>query len=132
MGHIMAEIDKRTFFASLGFLAVILNDTPKGKQPQRAALLAQLIEEFCSAPISEINKKRSTQELIKSYIAELRDNGSARLDHDRKTLLDMYEMLLVEKVWHDQREFFLNGHEDIIANRILQLVEEKMQWGTQS
>ncbi len=128
----MTHIDKRTFFASLGFLAVILNDTPKGKQAHRAAAIAQLIEEFCSAPISETNNKRSTQELIRNYTAGLRDNGSARLDYDRKTLLDMYEMLLVEKVWHDQREFFATGHEDMIANRILQLVEEKLQWEQQS
>lgn len=46
----MSQLDQKTFFTALGFLAVILNNTPNDKQAQRAIALAQLIEEFCSTP----------------------------------------------------------------------------------
>jgi hypothetical protein len=44
----------------------------------------------------------------------------------QNTLLGMFEILLVEKIWREQREFFATGPDDLIANRILQLVTEQI------
>ena len=47
------HIDQKVFFTALGFLAVILNDTPKDKQALRAAAIAGLIEAFCMSTVPE-------------------------------------------------------------------------------
>jgi hypothetical protein len=60
-------------------------------------------------------------------MTELRDTGSARLSHDRETLLGMYELLLIQKMRFEQRVFFATSHDELIANRILQLAEECLQ-----
>ncbi len=132
----MANIDRKTFFAALGFFAVILSDAPSDKQAERAGALAKLIEEFCSTTSSGFTEVPSedgrwgqADQLLEVYIAELRDTGSAPLDHDRQTLADMYELLLFQKILNEQKEFCETGPEDMIASRILQLAEEKIQRG---
>jgi hypothetical protein len=131
----MTRTDHKVIFTALGFLAVILNDVPRDKQALRASAIASLIEGFCKATIPEAfdaptldgTQPDSTERLLDTYMAELRDTGSARLSHGRDVLLGMYELLLMQKVRFEQMDFFAFGHDDVIANRILQLAEERLQ-----
>ena len=135
MGHLMTRTDHKVFFTALGFLAVILDNVPRDKQAMRATAIAQLIEEFCAASVPDaflseapkVARTAETEELLQLYIAELRDTGSAQLSHDRQTLLGMYDLLLIEKIRFEQKAFFASGHDDVIANRILQLAEERIR-----
>jgi len=56
----------------------------------------------------------------------LRDEGSALMTFDRQTLFKMYELLLIQKIREEQSEFYASGDDEIIAKRVLQLVEEKI------
>jgi hypothetical protein len=140
MGHMMTRTDHKIIFTALGFLAVILDNVPCDKQALRATTIAQLIEAFCAASVPDAfmsetpegARTAETEELLQRYIAELRDNGSAQLSHDRQTLLGMYDLLLIQKMRFEQREFFASGHDDVIANRIAQLAEERLQREQQS
>jgi hypothetical protein len=49
----MTPTDQKLFFTALGFLAVVLKETPQDKQAQRAAVMAGLIEAFCKATVPE-------------------------------------------------------------------------------
>ena len=49
----MTHTDHKVLFTALGFLAVILNDTPRDKQALRATAIAGLIESFCMAAVPE-------------------------------------------------------------------------------
>ena len=49
----MMNVDQKVFFTALGFLAVLLNDTPNDKQAQRATVIAGLIESFCKTTVPE-------------------------------------------------------------------------------
>jgi hypothetical protein len=132
---VMTNNNNKILFTALGFLAVIMNEVPQNKRALRATALARLIEEFCATALPEAvanncleaSRWAETENLIELYIAELRDTGSARLNYDRPTLLNMYEQLLFQKMLHEQKEFIASGHDDVIANRILQLAEEKIQ-----
>lgn len=132
----MRSVDQKTLFTALGFLAVVLQDETLDKRAIRAKAIAELMDQFCAEATSEryVDLRAEnphpaqSRELLEDYIAELRDAGSASLNYDRHTLLDMYEILLVQKMWHEQREFFATGHEDLIAGRILKLAEERIQW----
>lgn len=135
----MTRTDYKIIFRALGFLAVVLNNVPREKQAQRAATLAQLIEAFCAASMPEVadstlleTSPRDVSDILENYMTELRDTGSARLSYSRDILLGMYELLLIQKLRFEQREFFASGHDDVIANRILQLVEERLRREQQS
>jgi hypothetical protein len=131
----MTRMDHKVIFTALGFLAVILDNVPRDKQAMRATAIAQLIEAFCATSVPdgfmseapEAARTTETEELIELYIAELRDTGSAQLSHDRQTLLGMYDLLLIQKMRFEQTAFFESGHDDVIANRILQLAEERLR-----
>jgi hypothetical protein len=140
MGHLMRRTDHKIIFTALGFLAVILDNAPRDRQAMRAMTVAQLIEEFCASSVPDAftseapegARTAETEELLQLYIAEFRDTGSAQLSHDRQTLLGMYELLLLQKLRFEQKAFFESGHDEVIANRILQLVEEQLQREWQS
>ena len=131
----MTRTDYKVVFTALGFLAVVLDNVPRDKQVFRATSLAQLIEAFCATSVPgafmsdapEAVRTTETEKILELYIAELRDTGSAQLSHDRQTLLGMYELLLIQKIRFEQAAFFESGHDDVIANRILQLAEERIQ-----
>src|SRR6266851_5727867 len=135
MGHFMTRTDHKVIFTALGFLAVILDNAPRHLQALRATTFAQLIEAFCAASVPdafmseapEAARTTETEELLQLYIAELRDTGSAQLSHDRQTLLGMYDLLLIQRIRFEQRAFYASGHDDVLANRILQLAEERLQ-----
>jgi hypothetical protein len=135
MGHFMTRTDHKIIFTALGFLTVILDNVPRDKQAMRATAIAQLIEAFCAASMPDAFmsdapegvRVAETEELLQLYIAELRDTGSAQLSHDRQTLLGMYDLLLIQKLRFEQKAFFESGHDEVIANRILQLVEEQFR-----
>jgi len=88
----MAQIGQKVFFMALGFLAVILNDTPKDKQALRAAAIAGLIESFCmSAVPGEFYDKTATDVVdVHDHMAytmtDIVEGGSD--NHKNKTLLN--------------------------------------------
>jgi hypothetical protein len=131
----MTRTDHKVIFTALGFLAVILDNVPRDKQAMRATAIAQLIEAFCAISVPdgfvseapEAARTTETEQLIELYIAELRDTGSAQLSHDRQILLGMYDLLLIQKMRFEQKAFFDFGHDDVIANRIRQLAEERLR-----
>src|ERR1700690_1827911 len=135
MRHFMTRTDYKVLFTALGFLAVILDNVPRDRQALRATTLAQLIESFCATSLPEAFTSEAmeatgaaeTEHLLELYVAELRAAGSAQLSHDRQTLLGMYDLLLVQKTRFEQKDFFASGHDEVIANRILQLAEERIQ-----
>jgi hypothetical protein len=132
----MTRMDHKIIFTALGFLAVILDNVPRDKQALRATTLAGLIESFCITSLPDVfmdevtnaGRAAEIENLLERYIADLRDTGSAQLDYDRQTLLGMYELLLIEKMRHEQKSFFASAHDELIANRVLQLAEERLQW----
>src|ERR1700730_7133151 len=110
----MTRTDHKVIFTALGFLAVIQNDVPKDKQALRASAIAGHIESFCMETVPEAfstlniegGQTEAHEQLLENFIAELRDTGSARLSYDRQTLLGMYELLLIQKLRFEQKEFF--------------------------
>jgi hypothetical protein len=102
---------------------------PQDRQSARANAIARLIESFCMASVPETfqSEPTSAEQILERYLAALRDEGSANLDYDRQTLLAMYELLLAQKTRHEQRDFFASAHDDMIANRVLQLAEERIR-----
>ncbi|MBR0967865.1 hypothetical protein JQ554_28455 [Bradyrhizobium diazoefficiens] len=126
----MTRNDYRVIFTALGFLAVVLDNVPREKQALRAATLARLIEGFCATSVPEAMTEvgsKDVGELLEAYVTQLRETGSARLSYDRQTLLSMYEQLLLQQVRFQQREFFATGPDDVIANQILRLAEERIE-----
>jgi hypothetical protein len=136
----MTRTDRKVIFTALGFLAVILDNVPRERQALRATALADLIEGFCVTTMPEAfmseapeaSRTAETEQLLELYIAELRETGSAQMAFDRPTLFGMYELLLIQKTRHEQSAFFASAHDEVIANRILQLVEERLQREQQS
>lgn len=136
MGFLIMPIDRKDFYGALGFLAVILkDDVVADKRAERAVALAGLIEGFCSVTRPEIlapnhpehESAASAKQLLNKYIRDLRDIGEARLPDDRIILLDMYKILLAEKIWREQSEFLAFGSEDMIANCIMQMTSEQIE-----
>jgi hypothetical protein len=132
----MTRNDLRILCTALGFSIVITGDVPQGKQALRATTIAGLIESFCQTSVPEafadehseqMTSAAEAERLLERYIAELREHGSARFDFDRKTLLGMYELLLTQKLRHSQKEFYESSPDDVIANRILQMADEKIR-----
>lgn len=134
----MTRNDYRVICTALGFFSVITRgDIARDKQAMRAVSIARLIESFCQTEVPEAFAEcqsdggtaiSETEHLLERYIAELRDHGSARFAFDRKTLLEMYELLLVHKTRFEQKDFYVFAQDDVIASRVLQLAEERIRW----
>lgn len=131
----MNHVSPPMLFLSLGFLAVLLkDDAPPGNRASQAMALAKLMEDFYDVSLSKrwpdnqlpSVSEPTPQDLLDRYIEELRDTGSADLSHDRPTLLAMYETLLLRKIRREQKQFFMTGSSDMIANCILQLTAEQI------
>jgi hypothetical protein len=130
----MTRTDHKILFTALAFMSIANKDKETAGQTKQILNLAKLIEDFCATYLPKLLADEyqgqggapTSKQLLNRYTEELRSNGSARLDYDRKTLLGMFEILLVEKIWREQREFFATGPDDLIANRILQLVTEQI------
>ena len=99
-------------------------------------VLLRLIESFCQTEVPEAfldenwkfeASESESEELLERYVAELRTYGSARFAFDRKTLLEMYERLLILKTRHEQKDFYVFAQDDVIANRVLQMAEERIR-----
>lgn len=135
MGHSMTRTDKKVLFTALGFLAVVINDVAGERRAARATALADLIEGFCKTMVPDAfgleiaprERTETAEQILENHVAEIRTNGSARLSYDRPTLLAMYELLLIQEIRFDQKEFFAFGHEDMIADRVAKLVDERLQ-----
>ena len=132
----MTRDDLRILSTALGFSIVITGDVPQGKQALRATTIAGLIESFCKASLPDIfagdssdsfKPASATEHLLERYIAELREHGSAPLDFDRKTLLDVYDLLLAQKVRRANKEFYDSAPNDMIANLVVQMADERIR-----
>ena len=84
-------------------------------------------EIFAEEPTGPALSRSDTERVLEYYIAELRKRGSAHLDFDRKILLEMYELLLTQKVRLANREFYDSAPNDVIANLVLQMAEQKIR-----
>lgn len=134
MGLFMTRTDQKVLFTALGFLAVVINDVPGDGRAARATALADLIEGFCKTMVPDAfglegapQERRATELVLETFIAEMHANEFARLSFARPTLLAMYELLLIQEIRFDQKEFFAFGDEDSIAERIVRLVDERLQ-----
>jgi hypothetical protein len=127
----------RVHCTALGFLAVILKDVERDKQALRAKTIGRLIESFCMVTVpdalgatnnnlGENSDPASVDAAILHYKMDLLDEESAVLPSDHDGLLQMYDRLLVRKVRRQQRQFYVMGNEDVLANQILNLVEEEI------
>jgi hypothetical protein len=130
----MTRTDHKILFTALAFMSIANKEKETTGQAEQILNLAKLIEDFCAAYLPKLlcdeyhgrGGVPTSKQLLNRYTEELGRNGSAKLDYDRNTLLGMYEILLAEKITREQREFFASGPDDVIANRILQLVTEQI------
>jgi hypothetical protein len=127
----------RVHCTALGFLAVILKDVPQDKQAIRAKTIGRLIESYCMVTVPEamgfsnenIGDEASPGSLdaaIDTYKAKLVNEGSSELPTDRDTLLKFYDRLHQRAQRRRERHFYASGSDDMIATRILQLVEAEI------
>lgn len=130
----------RVHSTALGFLAVILKDEPADKQALRAKTIGRLIESFCMVTVPDAlgvsnenigdeSDPASIDTAIERYKAQLIDEGSAQLPDDRETLLKFYDRLHQRQQRRRERHFYATGSDDMIATRILQLIEEEIGGG---
>jgi hypothetical protein len=127
----------RVHCTALGFLAVVLKDVEQDKQALRAKTIGRLIESFCMVTVPDaLNASNenigdesdlaSIDAAIEKYKAELIDQGSAQLPDDRETLLKFYDRLTQRQQRWRERHFYATGSDEMIATRILQLIEEEI------
>lgn len=130
----------RIHCTALGFLAVILKDEPMDQQALRARTIARLIESFCHVTVPEpwdsSNQNSDTENdfakidsAIDIFKMKLRDQGEAHLPEDRPTLLRFYERLQQRQLRRKEKHFYATGSNDLIANRILVLIDEEIEEG---
>jgi hypothetical protein len=108
----------------------------KDHQAQRAKSLARLIEAFCVVTVPNASDASGSDTglaeiaaidlAIQRYKTELITEGSARLPQDRAMLLKFYDRLHQRQQRFRERHFYATGSDEMIANRILQLVEEEI------
>lgn len=133
----MTRDDLRILCTALGFTAIVLKGEPAENQASRAHAFARLIESFCFVTVPEalgvpnghLGDERdpaAIDRVIDRYKAELLDQDCAALPTERGDLLKMYDRLLLRQIRREQREFYALGSADMLANRVLQLVEEEI------
>lgn len=131
----MTRTDHKVLFTALGFMAVVLQDVPLDKQALRATVVARLIESFCVTALpdafefinlGDAGHAVEINPLIERYKADFVNEESASLSFDRETLLKMYDQLLLRQAHLKNREFYASCSDDLIANRIRQMVEEEI------
>jgi hypothetical protein len=132
----MTREDLRLFCTALGFTAVVLQDVENNEQAERATALAHLIEAFClmavpeisetALPYSSVAETAAIDLALERYKIELVTKGSGRLPQDRAMLLKFYDRLHQRQQRFRERHFYATGSDDMIANRVLQLVEEEI------
>jgi sirohydrochlorin ferrochelatase len=127
----------RIHCTALGFLAVILKDVEQDKQALRAKTIGRLIESFCMVTVPDalgvsnenIGDEKDPaliDQAIEKYKAELMNEGSARLPDDREMLLKFYDRLHQRQQRRKERHFYATGSDDMIANRVLRMIEEEI------
>lgn len=132
----MNRNDLRVLCYALGFQAAIIQDVPDDKRAIRATSIARFIESFCTLELPyhiddglEAEKSRAAI-LLDQYLTELQEKGSARLEHDRATLLEIYALLRLSRFSDDlkinEKDLFLNATEEEIAAHIAKLADEEL------
>jgi hypothetical protein len=127
----------RVHATALGFLVVLLKDVPEEKQASRAKAIGRLIESFCWVTVPDslgtsneniVDESDPTiiDASIEKYKAQLIGEESAPLPEGREALLRFYDRLAIRAHRRLEKKFYEMGHEDIIANRILELAEAEI------
>jgi len=133
----MNRNDLRVLCYALGFQAALIQDVPDDKRATRATSIARFIESFCTVELPfhidddlEAAKSRAAS-LLDQYLTDLQENGSARLEHDRATLLEIYALLRLSRFSDDlkvkEKDLFLNATEDEITAHIVELAEKELR-----
>ena len=127
----------RLHCTALGFLAVVMKDDLTDNQSLRAQNMARLIESFCRVTVPEAfgvtgdsaypNDPSAIDTAIDAFKAELLAKGDARLPEDRVTLLQFYDRLHQRLIRRKERHFYACGSDDMIANRVLSMVDEEIK-----
>ncbi|HUY67917.1 MAG TPA: hypothetical protein VMV79_01275 [Alphaproteobacteria bacterium] len=134
----MTPNDFRLYCRALGFATVFATGVPENVDGTKASRFAELIEAFClatipdafgpaNANIGDEGDPAALDLAIDRYKAELAGEGSARLPDDRATLLKFYDRLHQRQARRRERHFYATGSDEMIANRVLQLIEEEIE-----
>jgi len=120
--------DHQVFFTALGFLAVLIREGLQEHTALGAMTAARAIEAFCGNALSNASTRNalSAEPLLEAYIAELRDVGPTKLLYDRQTLFKIYELLLIQKTRFEQKALYECAGNDVIADHIRSLAEERI------
>ncbi len=126
----------RLLCTALGFLAVVMKDgngTCDGAD--KAKKLAGFIEAFCHEALPEEFGEeaqlspfsdRYIDEMIDEFKRQLVEKGEAHLPQHRGTLIHFYQQLMARQLLRRESNFFSLAPDDIIANRVLALVDEEI------
>ncbi len=133
----MTRDDLQIFCTALGFATVFATGVPENADACKARRFGKLIEAYCLTVIPEAfgsttqnigdeNGTATIDQAIARYKAALVDEGSAQLPDDRQTLLKFYDRLRQRQQRHQERHFYATGSDDMIAERVRQMVEEEI------
>ena len=132
----MTRDDLRILCTALGFAITVIKDVPENNQALRAKTVGKLIEAFCfvASPdalgISNENASDddpvSIDHAIELHKAELLQEGSTHLPDDRASLLKFYDRLQQRRQRRMERHFYSTSSDALIANRVMQLIEEEI------
>ncbi len=133
----MTRTDFKVLFTALGFLAVVMKgENANNDGADKARKLAGLIEEFCIVTHPEqfgrcdqVPSVSSTtiNDMINHFKGQLVNKGDASLPHDRPTLLQFYEQLIVRQTRLREQHFYQMATDDLIANRVLAMIDEEIK-----
>ncbi len=124
----MTRNDLRILCTALAFAGLMLKGEKVENQSARINGFAELIEAYCLNALHSIEQApASVDAAIEQYKAKLISEGAAQLPDDRETLLHFYDRLLQRQIRSKQREFYASGNANVIAERILRMVEEEIQ-----
>ena len=126
--------NRQILFTALGFTAVVIQGASGADGAARAVGFAHLIEEFCRETIpnafggeshassgqSDIDRK------IEEFKSDLIERETALLPEDRASLLAFYDRLQTRKTQSQQKAFYETAPDDLIANRVLTLIDEEI------
>ncbi len=133
-------VNRQIFFTALGFTAVVIQGAPGANGAARAKAFARMIEEFCRETIPNafgeerqaVSGDPDIDRKIEDFKSGLIERETAFLPEDRATLLQFYDRLQTRKAQNEQKAFYETAPEDLIANRVLTLIDEEILRDEQS
>lgn len=133
----MTRNELRIICYALGFHGALILGLPDEKRTVRAIADAKYTEAFCIAKLPHLindgldEAKSRAANLLDQYLTELQEKGSARLEHGRATLLEIYTLLRLSRFSDDlkikEEDLFLNATEEEIAAHIVKLADKELR-----